>query len=151
MVIREAFEVEAPLEQVWAFLQDVPRLARCVPGVEAVEEAGPEQYRGRLAVRIGPLGARFDGVVRITRREPPARLEAEVEGRDGASGSWVKAAFRGSLEPVERGTRLVCEVDLALRGRLAQFGSAVFEATARRMIHEFARRLEEALEGRRAP
>lgn len=146
MVIRETFDVQIPLEQVWAFLQDVPRLAACVPGVEKVEEIGPEQYRGRLAVRIGPLSARFDGIVRITRREPPARLEAEIEGRDGASGSWAKAIFRGDLEPIEKGTRLICEVNLALRGRLAQFGSTVFEATARRMIAEFTQRLQEALE-----
>lgn len=146
MIIRETFEIEVPLEQVWAFLQDVPRLATCVPGVEKVEEIGSEQYRGQLAVRIGPLSARFEGIVRITRREPPTCLEAEIEGRDGASGSFVKAAFRGTLEPVEKGTRLACEVNLTLRGRLAQFGSPVFEATARRMIAEFARRLREAME-----
>lgn len=151
MIIRETFDVEIPLEQVWTFLQDVPRLAACVPGVEQVEEIGPEQYRGRLAVRIGPLSARFEGMVRITRREPPTCLEAEIEGRDGASGSWVKTAFRGTLEPIEEGTRLACEVNLTLRGRLAQFGSAVFEATTRRMIAEFAQRLREALEAPHEP
>ncbi|WP_376791991.1 CoxG family protein [Thermoflexus sp.] len=151
MVIREAFTVRAPVERVWAFLEDVPRLATYVPGVEAVEETGPDRYRGRLAVRIGPISARFEGVVRIIQREPPARLEAEMEGQDGASASWVKAAFLGTLEPAAEGTRLACEIDLTLRGRLAQFGSAVLEATARRMIHAFAQRLQEALESPHAP
>ncbi|GBD08917.1 hypothetical protein HRbin22_01163 [Candidatus Thermoflexus japonica] len=146
MVIRETFDVEAPLEQVWAVLQDVPRLATCVPGVERVEEIGSDQYRGQLAIRIGPLSARFEGSVRITRREPPTGLEAEIEGQDGVSGSWVKGVFRGSLEPTGKGTRMACEVNLTLRGRLAQFGGPVFEATARRMIAEFARRLQEAME-----
>lgn len=151
MVIREAFTVRAPVERVWSFLEDVPRLAAYVPGVEAVEEAGPDRYRGRLAVRIGPISARFEGVVHIIRREPLVRLEAEIEGQDGASASWVKASFLGTVEPAAEGTRLACEVHLTLRGRLAQFGSAVLEATARRMIHAFAQRLQEALESSHAP
>jgi carbon monoxide dehydrogenase subunit G len=146
MVIREEFTVQKPMEQVWEFLQDVPRLATCVPGVEAVEMIEPNRYRGRLAVRVGPIATSFEGLVRIIRRIPPMRIEAEIEGQDRVSGSGVKAFFIGILEPREMDTRLSCELQLSLRGRLAQFGSAIIEATARRTIEEFARRLRQALE-----
>ena len=53
--IRNSFLVPAPIEQAWAVLNDIKRVAACVPGAELTEVLGDDQYKGRIAVRLGPL------------------------------------------------------------------------------------------------
>jgi carbon monoxide dehydrogenase subunit G len=98
-----------------------------------------------LRVKVGPLSAAFGGCVTIVERVAPELLAAQVEGEDRSSASFVKATFSGRLTPVETGTQLDYEMDLALRGRLAQFGLTVVQGTAKKMTAEFAERLQEAL------
>jgi carbon monoxide dehydrogenase subunit G len=76
---------------------------------------------------------------------PPEQMTAEISGKDGASASLVKSTFTGRLSPVETGTRLDYEMDIALRGRLAQFGLTVVQATAKKMTADFARCLTATL------
>lgn len=145
MLIKDTFRVDAPLEAVWDFLQDIPRVGGCVPGVEDIAEVEPDVYRGRLKAKVGPLAASFGGQVTIVERVPRQRLTALLEGDDKSSASFVKAKFTGQLAQAAGGTQLTYEVDMALRGRLAQFGFAVFQGMAKKMTAEFARRLQEAL------
>jgi carbon monoxide dehydrogenase subunit G len=145
MLLKDSFIVEAPVEAIWALLQDVHRIAACVPGVEDVEVVGPDHYNGVLKIKIGPISAAFAGRVTIIERTPMERLAAEVAGQDKGLVSWVKATFTGGLSPIEIGTQLDYEMDIALRGRLAQFGLTVVQATAKKMTTEFAKRLTETL------
>ncbi|MCK6627942.1 MAG: carbon monoxide dehydrogenase subunit G [Anaerolineae bacterium] len=145
MVLKDSFVVEAPLEVVWALLQDVNRLSGCVAGVEQVEEVGPDSYSGVLKIKIGPISTAFAGQVTITARTPPEQIIAEISGKDNGSASLVKSTFTGRLSPVETGTRLDYEMDIALRGRLAQFGLTVVQATAKKMTVDFARCLAATL------
>lgn len=145
MLLKDSFIIEAPVEAVWTLLEDVERIAACVPGVEKVEEVGPDSYKGALKIKIGPISAAFAGQVTITERTPMERLVAEVVGDDKGSASRVKATFTGLLSPSGSGTQLDYEMDVALRGRLAQFGLAVVQATAKKMTAEFARCLNQSL------
>lgn len=139
MLLKDSFMIEAPVEAVWALLEDVHRIAACVPGIENVEEVGPDTYNGALRIKIGPISAAFAGQVTITERTPLERLVAEVSGQDKSSASLVKATFTGQLNRVETSTQLAYEMDIALRGRLAQFGLTVVQGTAKKMTTEFAR------------
>ncbi len=137
--------MEAPVQEVWTLLQDIPRVSECLPGVEALEEADPDVYRGRLKVKIGPLAAGFGGQVTIVEREPRRLIVAQIEAEDRSSASFVRATFTSRLTSVEAGTQIEYEMDMALRGRLAQFGSAVVGATAKKLTSQFARCLQEVL------
>lgn len=139
MLLKDSFIIEAPVEAVWALLEDVQRMAACVPGIENVEEVGPDTYNGALRIKIGPISAAFAGQVTITERTPLERLVAEVAGQDKSSASLVKATFTGQLNRVDTSTQLDYEMDIALRGRLAQFGLTVVQATAKKMTADFAR------------
>jgi carbon monoxide dehydrogenase subunit G len=145
MLLKDSFIIEAPVAAVWALLQDVRHIAACVPGAEKVEDVGPDTYAGVLRLKVGPISASFAGQVTIIERIPPEKLVAEVGGQDKGSASSVKAIFTGRLSAVERGTQLDYELDMALRGRLAQFGLAVVQGTAKKMTAEFARCFTAAL------
>ena len=100
MIIEQEFTVDAPRDAVAAFFTDVQRVAGCVPGLEGVEETGPNQYSARLGVRMGPIRASFGGTLRLDPSEAPARLVAVGEGRDRATGSVATVRFTADLTEV---------------------------------------------------
>lgn len=145
MFLEDSFSVDAGVDQVWAFLQDIPRLCACIPGVEQVTEIDPDTYQGVLKVKVGPLSAKFSGQVRIVEREAMKRMVALVEGEDKASASFAKATFTGRLSAQGKRTRLEYETEISLRGRLAQFGLTVIRGTVKNMTREFVQNTQEAL------
>ena len=146
MQINDSFVINAPQEKVWDLLFDIPRLAKCVPGIGSVEVVDEKTYRGRLVVKVGPIRSEFTGTVMLTEISAPECIVGTVEGDDKASASMVKAGFSGTLKAVENGTEAAFIIDVNLRGRLAQFGGPVITATAKKMISEFARNLRAQLE-----
>lgn len=145
MLLKDSFVIHAPLDMVWAALEDIPLLGDCVPGVQGLQQVDANTYNGILVVKVGPIRSAFDGQVTFTERVPEERISARVEGQDKTSATFVTATFSGTLTAGDEGTTLHYEVDLALRGRLAQFGLAVVQATAKLITAEFARCLEARL------
>lgn len=146
MQIKDSFTIAASQEEVWNFLFDIPRLSRCVPGIESVEVVDDRTYRGKLVVKVGPIKSEFSGTITLTEITAPQRIAGTVEGDDKASASSVKAAFTGTLTPIDGGTEAAFQVEANLRGRLAQFGGPIITATAKRLTAEFAKNLRTQLE-----
>jgi carbon monoxide dehydrogenase subunit G len=145
MLIKDAFTVNAPVETVWAFIHDIPRISACVPGAEAVEEVEPDVYRGKLKARVGAVKAAFDGQATVLERITPERLSASLKAEDRTLASSVTGTFTAQLTPVEASTQIDYEMKLAIRGRLATVGFTVVQQTAKKMTAEFVRSLQEAL------
>ena len=145
MILKDTFTVDASIEDVWDFFQDIPRLSACIPGIEEVEEIEPDLYRGVMKVKVGPLSASFTGQVKVIERTEPVRMVALVEGEDKSSASAAKATFTGEMFEEEEGVRLEYETDISMRGRLAQFGFVVIRGTAKKMTKVFAKNMQEAL------
>ena len=145
MILEDTFTVSVPLEAVWPFLLDIPRVSGCAPGVENVEQVAPDVYRGLMKVRVGPVAAAFSGQVTILERVEAEKLAARIEGVDTGSASTIGATFTALLAPLETGTQIRYTMDFTLRGRLAQFGLAVVQGTAKKITAEFARCLQASL------
>jgi carbon monoxide dehydrogenase subunit G len=146
MQINDSLTVAADRERVWAFLMDIKRMAQCMPGVESIEEVDDSTYLGKLKIKVGPIMAAFNGKATIAETEPPNRLVALIEGDDKSSGSAVKATFVSTLSNNgDGGTQIDYEMDINLRGRLAQFGLTVVKGTAKKMTAEFGRCVQETL------
>jgi carbon monoxide dehydrogenase subunit G len=146
MLIKDSFVINAPQQKVWNFLFDIPRLSQCIPGIDSVEVVDDKTYRGKLVVRVGPIKSEFTGKVTLSEVDVPNRIAGTVEGDDKSSASSVKATFTGTLTPAEGGTEAAFQVEANLRGRLAQFGGPVINATAKKLTAEFAKCLREWLE-----
>jgi hypothetical protein len=147
MQIVDSFTVGAPVEQVWAFLFDLDRMSRCVPRVETIAQLDDRTYRGVIRVKVGAIAATFSGTATLTEVEPPQRMAATLQAEDKTVASLVLGAFASTLVPVDGGTEVRYQMDVSLRGRLAQFGTAVVQATTRRMTAEFTQKLRAGLEG----
>lgn len=146
MQIKDSFVINASQEKVWELMFDIPRLSKCVPGIESIEVIDDKTYRGKLVVKVGPIKSEFMGTVVLTEVVAPNRIAGTVDGDDKASASTVKAGFSGTLTPVANGTEAAFVVDVNLRGRLAQFGGPVITATAKKLTAEFAKNLRAQLE-----
>ena len=147
MIIEESFVVGAPPERTAAFFLDVPRVAACVPGVQDVRETEPGTYAATLAIRLGPIKSAFQGHLTVDDTDAPRRLIAEAEGRDRSSGSVATIRFTAHLEPADTAaTQVHSKADVALRGRLAQFGTGVVRSAATELVRQFADRVNASID-----
>lgn len=139
MKLNDSFELVAPRAEVWEFFLDIDRLARCMPGVESVEEVDDTHYKGALVVQLGPVKAKFVGDVTITEKVEPGRMTGSFVAKDRGAGSNVRADFVFTLVDTEaKLTTAHYDVDLVIRGKMAAFGGSVIAETARQMTAVFA-------------
>jgi uncharacterized protein len=137
MIIEETFTIEAPLQKVWDHFMNTEQLAKCMPGAE-VRQTDADNFEGELKVKIGPLGGSFGGSVNITSKSPPTSFAATVKAKDKGTGSIVQGEFTSSLKRLEPGlTEVSYKIDVAIRGKMGQFGQTVIQDTAKRLSAEF--------------
>jgi carbon monoxide dehydrogenase subunit G len=128
--------IEAPREEVWEKLNDPDVLQRCIPGCESLEKVSDKELTAVVAVKIGPMKARFKGDVRLEDLNPPESYRIAGSGKGGAAGS-ASGGANVKLDPVEGGTELSYDVDASVKGKIAQLGARLIDATAAKLANEF--------------
>jgi hypothetical protein len=152
MKVQESFVIAEPPEKLWEFFEQVDQVARCVPGVESVEQVDEDNSKVRMTQAVGPMSATFDLKMRITERRPLELMEFTAIGRAvrGASGN-VRSTNVVRLSPADGGTRVELEAELAMGGMLGSVGQKVIAKQAGRMTKAFAESLERTLTGEPVP
>jgi uncharacterized protein len=148
MEFDNSFEVPLPVEDAWKVLMDIPRIAPCMPGAQLTEVVDPHTYKGRIAVRLGPVALSFAGTVRfdeIDEAAHKARIAASGSDTKGRGSANAAAAFH--LEPVNGGSKVLVHTNLVLSGSVAQYGRGVgiIHLTAAQIITRFANNLKAQL------
>ena len=148
MIIEQTFTVSGSREEVARFLAAPDQMLYCVPGVESVTQEDDGSYKATLKAKVGPIRASFTGNVSIDSSQTPDRITASGEGRDRATGTVAKVTLDADLTETEPGvTTISSRADVALRGRLGQFGTGVIQSIAGEMIEQFARCVETRVAG----
>src|SRR5207302_152499 len=125
MELTNEFRVPVPKQDAWALLTDVERIAPCMPGAELQEVEGDE-YRGVVKVKVGPITAQYKGRASFVERDVPGlRAVLKAECRETRGQGNASATISASLHPDPGGTRVAIVTDLAVTGRVAQFGRGV--------------------------
>jgi uncharacterized protein len=148
MRFEESFTVSAPREDVWAFLEDVARIARCVPGVSEVEPLEDGRARVRMTQKVGPLSATFDLRTKMKDSGPGTFVEVESIGRSvkGAMGE-LRSTNRVEIEPAgEDATNVRLTAEVAVGGMLGSVGTKVMSMKAKQVAKEFAATLEQEIQ-----
>jgi carbon monoxide dehydrogenase subunit G len=144
MKLENEFSVDAPLEQTWATLLDIERVARCLPGARLESNGSDGVYRGEMQLKLGPMTLAYKGTARLAEVEEDehsATIEARAKEARGAG--TAMARIRNQLTPGTGGsTHVRVETDLNITGRPAQFGRGIMEDVASRMLADFAQQLE---------
>lgn len=146
MQIQEVFEVAAAPEVVWAFFEQVERVARCVPGVKSVEVQGPDRYTIVAGQKVGFISATFEMTTSVAGQEPGRFMEFISVGKSiaGAVGH-LRSRDRVDFEPVAGGTRVRLTSELAVGGMLGALGHKAIAVKSREITEQFAAALRAAL------
>jgi carbon monoxide dehydrogenase subunit G len=153
MQIQEVFEVDAAPEAVWAFFEQVERVARCVPGVKSVEPQGPDRYRVVAAQKVGFVSATFELTTQLAGREPGRSMEFTSVGKTvaGAVGN-LRSRDRVEFEPTATGgTRVRLTSEVAVGGMLGALGHKAIGVKSREITERFAAALRAELQAGAPP
>jgi carbon monoxide dehydrogenase subunit G len=142
-------KLAASRQRVWEALNDPNVLKQCIPGCQSLEKESDERLKAIVAIKIGPIGARFTGAVTLSELDPPNGYLISGEGQGGAAG-FAKGAARVRLTDDGPGALLTYEVDAEVGGRLAQVGGAIIDATAKQLAGAFFKKFGEVVAGPKA-
>jgi uncharacterized protein len=153
MKIENTIEVDAPLDRVWALVNDIPRVAPCMPGAALTGVLDDRTYEGTVAVKLGPLRMSYKGKVTVEdvdEANHSARLAAS--GRDTKGAGTAKASVETRMEAAgDTRTRLHVTSDVQLTGKVASFGrGGAINDVATRLFGQFADCLRATLEAESA-
>jgi len=129
--------IEAPRQRVWEALNDPAVLQASIPGCESVERTGDDSFAAKVAVRIGPMSAKFGGKVTLTNIRPPEGYTITGEGSGGAMGFARGGADVALVEEGPSTTTLNYTVKAQVGGKMAQLGARLVDSTARQMADQF--------------
>ena len=160
-------------QQAWEALNDPETLKKCIPGCDKFELTGDNQYTVALAVKIGPVSAKFNGKVTLADITPPSSYRLSFEGQGGVAG-FAKGSSSVSLKPVaaeafaedaasegaagegapgESGAG--CELDYTVQaqvgGKIAQLGQRLIDGAAKSTADDFFKRFEAEMQARYGP
>jgi len=128
--------VPASQTDTWAALNDPEILKACVPGCESIERVTDNEYAVRMTARVGPVAAKFKGKLTLSDLKPPQSYRIAFEGQGGVAG-FGKGGAQVQLAPEAEGTRLTYQVKASVGGKLAQIGSRLVDAAARKLADDF--------------
>jgi uncharacterized protein len=146
MQLSDTRDIKAAPAVVWAAILDPAVLMQCVPGCESMTGSVETGFEAVVVQKIGPVSARFTGVVTLSDLVPEHGLQITGEGKGGAAG-FAKGGAKVTLTPIEGGTRLDYEVEARVGGKIAQLGSRLIDSFAKKMADEFFARFQQTLEG----
>src|SRR4051794_10769544 len=142
MELSNEFTVSAAINEAFAVLTDIERIAPCLPGAQLTEVEG-EEYRGTVKVKVGPITASFKGTASLVERDETAhRAVLKAQGRDTGGKGNANATITAVLTPAGAGTHVKIDTDLNITGRVAQFGRGALADVSQKLIGQFAERLE---------
>jgi uncharacterized protein len=136
--------IEAPRDVVWTALNDVEVLRQSIPGCQSIEKISDTEMNAKVTLKVGPVKATFTGKVTLSDLDPPNGYTIAGEGSGGAAG-FAKGSATVRLVETTGSTDLHYEVKAQIGGKLAQLGSRLIDATAKKLAGDFFEKFGEAV------
>lgn len=151
MQIKNSFEVPLGTEDAWGVLQDIPRIAPCMPGAEylGTTEDGTT-HKTRISVKLGPVALLFAGTAKFEELDQTAkRARVKTQGSDTKGRGAANATVTFTLAPIEGGTRVDVLTNVALSGSVAQYGrgAGIIQGVSTQLVDQFAANLRSLILG----
>ena len=139
--------------QAWEALNDPEVLKLCIPGCDKVDATGENQYSVGMALKIGPVSAKFAGKITLSDMAPPQSYTMTFDGSGGVAG-FGKGTAQVRLEPLpaDASGLPTCElhytVHATVGGKIAQLGQRLIDGAAKTMAEDFFKRFDEEMQRR---
>ncbi|MEI8399186.1 MAG: carbon monoxide dehydrogenase subunit G [Alcaligenaceae bacterium] len=132
-------------QQAWDSLNDPEILKMCIPGCEKFELVNENEYAVTVAVKIGPVSAKFNGKVKLADIQAPVSYALQFEAQGGVAG-FGQGESKVELMPREGGCELRYTVHSKVGGKIAQLGQRLIDGVAKSLAEDFFKRFDEALQ-----
>ena len=136
--------IPVPVESTWAALNNPEVLKVCITGCESLERQGDDGYLALVAVRVGPVSARFKGKLLLSNVKAPYSYTLHFDGQGGVAG-FGKGSADVALVAEGGQTRLSYAAQAQVGGKLAQVGSRLIDASAGKIAEDFFNAFEATL------
>jgi carbon monoxide dehydrogenase subunit G len=128
-------------QQAWEALNNPDVLKACIPGCDKIESVSPEQFTIGMAIKIGPVSAKFSGKITLSEMNPPASYTLNFEGQGGVAG-FGKGVAHVQLVPNGAGCELNDQVNAQVGGKIAQLGQRLIDGAAKSLSEEFFKKFD---------
>ncbi len=146
MEFTNEFTIPLGVDETFAVLTDLERVAPCMPGA-TLEEVDGDTYSGKVKVKVGPMSLTYAGTATVTEQDPDAHTaRIEASGREKRGGGTASADVRAQLREAGDQTVVTVTTDINVTGKPAQFGRGVMADVGAKIIDSFARNLRSELE-----
>ena len=148
MEFDNTLDVPLPPAEAWKLLLDIKRIAACIPGAELTEVVNDTTYKGKVAVRIGPVALSLVGQAsfeEIDHAGYKARVKAQGSDPKGRGSTDSVIDFR--IEPAGAGSKVMIHTNVKLTGSIAQYGrgAGMIQSFASQLIGQFGNALKAQL------
>jgi len=129
------FQLNADINVIWKALTNPEIIVVCIPGSQLTETIDEDHFKGEISVKIGPVIAKFRGEVLFSKRDSSTyELVMMGKGADinGKGGAAMNMGL--TLNELETCTEAYCKMTVSITGRIAQFGSRMFEAVNNKLL-----------------
>lgn len=126
--------LNATAESIWPLIFDPRSLMELLPGCEQMQQVGPDEYRGRLTLRIPAIGGSYDTRVKVQQAVPPNHCQ--LLGEASGPGGSVRGQASFNLQPEGEGTRIEYQGDAQISGPLAGMNPRFAEGVAQTLIRQ---------------
>ncbi|MBU0893327.1 MAG: carbon monoxide dehydrogenase subunit G [Gammaproteobacteria bacterium] len=140
-------------QQAWEALNDPEVLKLCIPGCDKVEPTGENQYAVAMALKIGPVSAKFAGKITLSEIVPPESYTIAFDGSGGVAGFGKgNAQVKLVALPADAAGQESCElhytVHATVGGKIAQLGQRLIDGAAKSMAEDFFKRFDHEMQRR---
>ncbi len=147
MELNNEFRVAVPAATTWQVLNDVERVAPCIPGAQLLSVDG-DSFSGAVKVKVGPITVSYKGDASFQEKDEAAqRVVIKASGKETRGSGNAAALVTAQLKDEGDATHVVITTDLTISGKAAQFGRGVLADVSTNLIGQFARNLEADLLG----
>jgi carbon monoxide dehydrogenase subunit G len=139
--LENTFTVPVPIDDAWKVLNDIERIAPCMPGA-AVDSVDGDDFTGRVKVKLGPIQLTYQGKASFVERDAAThRAVIDARGKDQKGNGTAAAIITANLTEEGTSTRVDVLTDLNITGRPAQFGRGVMVDVGNKLLGQFADKL----------
>lgn len=143
--------IPASVDKTWASLNDPEVLKACIAGCESIERTGDATMTAVVALKVGPVSARFKGNIAMTNIDAPNGYTLNFDGQGGVAGFGKGAADVALTAQAPEQTLLKYTARATVGGKMAQIGSRLVDATAAKLTEDFFKAFEAHLQASAAP
>lgn len=137
--LEKSFEVTQSPDLVWEHLIDPHKVMECVPGVSVDERVAENHYKGKVGMKFGPMGVKYDADIvynEIDRKNQKITLTGNGVDTKGKGNAGMKMALNVT-ETGEGGSKVDAVMDVSISGKIAQFGSRLVHSVSNQLFKQF--------------